>query len=155
MQPTKLTEAFIRDLPYKESDYQVRDTMIRGFMIAVNKKSKSYKVQRDLWVGERGRRRMAKTVRKTLGTTVERRLDDARTHAMQVIARIKQGEDPNAPARPARSATWTVERMFEEYADDLRARECADRTSDLSARFVGTSPIGKIPPLGDHAHHGA
>jgi hypothetical protein len=45
-------------------------------------------VQRDLWVSERRRRRKAKTVRHTLGTTQELSLDDAR--AMQVIAQIKQ-----------------------------------------------------------------
>ena len=58
--------------------------------IAVNKQSKSYKVQRELWVGQRGRRRKAKT----------------------------------------------VEQMFAEYADDLRARRCADRTaSDMFAQI--------------------
>jgi hypothetical protein len=55
-------------------------------MVAVNKSSKSYKVQRDLWTGQRGRRRKVKTVRRTLGTTQELTLDDARTRAMQVIS---------------------------------------------------------------------
>jgi integrase len=105
-------------------------------MIAVNKDSKSYKVQRDLWVGQRGRRRKAKTVRHTLGTTQELTLDDARTRAMQVIAQIKQGVDPNAPAgTTASSGMWTVQQMFDEYAEDLRTRECADRTiTDLLAQ---------------------
>ncbi|MCI0452294.1 MAG: integrase arm-type DNA-binding domain-containing protein [Candidatus Latescibacteria bacterium] len=135
MPSTKLTEAFIRDLTYKDSDYLVRDTTIKGFMIAVNKRSKSYKVQRDLWVGERGRRRKTKTVRHTLGTTQELSLDEARTRAMQVIAQIKHGVDPNVPAAASGAETWTVEQLFEEYADDLRARECADRTvSDLFAQ---------------------
>jgi hypothetical protein len=49
-----------------------------------------YQLQRDLWVGQRGRRRKAKT----------------------------------------------VEQMFAEYADDLRARKCADRTaSDMFAQI--------------------
>jgi hypothetical protein len=120
MQPTKLTEAFIRDLPYKASDYQVRDTVIKGLMISVYKQSRSYKVQGDLWVGERGRRRKAKTVRHTLGTTTELSLDDARTRAMQVIAQIKLGIDSNAPTALPGAETWTVEQMFEEYAADLR-----------------------------------
>ncbi len=63
MQPTKLTEAFIRNLTYKDSSYLVRDAIIKGLMIAGNKQSKSYKVQRDLWVGVRGRRRKVRTVR--------------------------------------------------------------------------------------------
>ena len=69
--PTKLTKAFIRSLTYEDTSFLVRDTTIKGLMIAVNKHSKSYKVQRDLWVGERGRRRQAKTVRRTLRTTDE------------------------------------------------------------------------------------
>ena len=134
--PTKLTEAFIRNLSCENKPFVVRDTIIKGLMIAVNKHSKSYKVQRDLWVGQRGRRRKAKTVRHTLGTTLELTLDDARTRAMEVIAQIKQGVDPNAPAGSAASSgMWTVERMFDEYAEDLRTRECAERTiSDLLAQ---------------------
>jgi len=34
---------------------------------------------------------------------------------------------PNAPANASGAETRTVEQMFDEYADDLRARECADR----------------------------
>ena len=94
--PTKLTEAFIRNLTYEDKSFVVRDTIIKGLMIAVNKHSKSYKVQRDLWVGQRGRRRKAKTVRHTLGTTVEPTLDDARTRPMDVTALLNQGVDPNA-----------------------------------------------------------
>ena len=126
--PTKLTEAFIRSLMYEDTSFHVRDTSLKGLMIAVNKHSKSYKVQRDLWVGERGRRRKAKTVRRTLGTTNELTLDEARTRAMEVIALIKNGIDPNAPPATPTASAWTVDQMFDEYAADLRTRECADRT---------------------------
>ena len=127
--PTKLTEAFIRNLSCEDKPYVVRDTIIKGLMIAVNKHSKSFKVQRDLWVGQRSRRRKAKTVRHTLGTTLELTLDDARTRAMEVIAQIKQGVDPNAQASVSSGAEmWTLQQMFDEYAEDLGARECAPRT---------------------------
>lgn len=136
MQPTKLTEAFIRQLAFEGKPVVVRDTTVKGLMVAVNKQSKSYKVQRDLWVGQRGRRRKVKTVRHTLGTTLELTLDDARTRAMEVITQIKKGTDPNAEIAAPGAETWTVERMFEEYMDDLRARECADRTiSDVSVQM--------------------
>ena len=144
--PTKLTEAFIRDLTYENISFLVRDTSIKGLMIAVNKHCKSYKVQRDLWVGQGGRRRKAKTVRHTLGTTDEMTLDDARTLAMQVISQIKSGIDPNAPAATPGANTWTVDRMFDEYAADLRTRECAERTiGDVVAQrdryFADWKPI--------------
>ena len=67
MQPRKLTKAFIEGLAYEDKPIVVRDTKIKGLMIAVHKHTKSYKVQRDLWVGKRGRRRKVKTVRHTLG----------------------------------------------------------------------------------------
>jgi len=132
MQPTKLTEAFIRRLVYSGKPIVVRDTEVKGLMIAVYKHTKSYKVQRDLWVGDRGRRRKVKTVRHTLGTTQQFTLYDARTRAMQLLIEIKNGIDPNAPAVAMGAEVWTVEQMFNEYADDLRARECSDRTiSDM------------------------
>jgi len=135
--PTKLTEAFIKGLRYdnkREKPVIVRDSAIRGLMVVANKGTTSFKVQHDLWTGERGRRRKEKTVRCTLGTTEELSLDEARTLAMQVLAQIKQGVDPNAPAAGPGAAAWTVEKMFEEYVEDLRARECAERTiADVSA----------------------
>ncbi len=127
--PRKLTESYVKGLGYDGTVYAVRDTAVTGLFVEVHKTCKSYKVQRDLWVGERGRRRLAKTVRVTLGVTDELSLDEARTKAMQLVARIRRGEDPNAvPDDHCEAATWTVERMFDEYAKDMRARECAERS---------------------------
>jgi hypothetical protein len=63
MPPTKLSEAFVRNLTFKDKPFSVRDTVVKGLMITVNRNTKSYKVQRDLWVGQKGRRRKVKTVR--------------------------------------------------------------------------------------------
>ncbi len=128
MKPQKLTEAFAQRLAFATKPYVIRDTAVKGLMLVVNKTCKSYKVQRDLWVGRRGHRRLVKTVGYTLGTTDELALDEARTKAMEVIARIKRGEDPNAPPPVDPAQAWTVERMYEEYADDMRRRECAGRS---------------------------
>ena len=136
--PTRLTEAFIKGLAFEGRAYVVRDTKITGLMVAINKGSKSYKVQRDLWTGQRGRRRLEKTVRHTLGTTDDLTLEQARERAEAVIAQIRKGVDPNAPppSPDEGSHAWTVERMYREYADDLRTRERADRTiDDILARL--------------------
>ena len=74
-EPRRLTESFIKSLSFGERAYLVRDTKVTGFLLAVNKKSKSYKVQRDLWRGQRGRRQFVKTVRHTIGTTDELSLE--------------------------------------------------------------------------------
>lgn len=136
--PTRLTEAFIRGLAFEGRAYVVRDTKVTGLMVAVNKGSKSYKIQRDLWTGQRGRRRLEKTVRHTLGTTDDLTLEDARERAEAVIAQIRKGIDPNAPppSPDEGSHAWTVERMYQEYADDLRTRDRSDRTiDDILARL--------------------
>lgn len=125
-----LDQRFIERLTPADKPYVVRDTKIRGLMIAVNKTGISFKVQRDLYQGERGRRRLVKTVRHTLGDAEVIPLDDARTRAMEIIAQIKRGVDPNAreDADGAGAEGWSVARMFDEYAADLRKRECRERT---------------------------
>lgn len=133
--PRKLTEAFVKGLPFEGSTYVVRDTKITGLMVAVNKTSKSYKVQRDLWEGQRGRRRLIKTVRHTLGTTEELTLEDARHRAEDVIRLVRRGVDPNAPNSQPKAEGWTVDLLFDEYAADMRKRECSERTiEDTLAR---------------------
>ncbi len=87
--PTRLTDALARSLEPGDKPYVVRDIAVKGLMVAVNKRSKSYKVQRDLWTGEHGRRRLVKTVRRTLGTVDELRIKDARKEAMRLIATIQ------------------------------------------------------------------
>lgn len=120
-------------LSYKSTPYHVRDTAITGLFIAINKTCKSYKVQRDLWTGPRGARRLVKTVRYFLGNSPEMTLDDARTLALEVIAKIKRGEDPRAPDPAEAAHSWTVEKMYAEYADDMRTRECQPRSIQSTA----------------------
>jgi integrase len=133
--PRKLTEGFIKGLPLDGTAYIVRDTKVTGLLVAVNKSSISYKVQRDLWRGQRGRRELVKTVRHTLGTIEELTLEQARLKAEDVIRQIKLGIDPNEPLAEQKAEGWTVDLLFEEYALDMGKRECAERTIiDVLAR---------------------
>lgn len=125
--PRKLTEAFVKALPVGEPAL-IRDTKVTGLLLAINKSCKSYKVQRDLWRGQRGRRQLVKTVRHTLGTTEELTLEQARLKAEDVIRQIKFGIDPNEPLAEQKAEGWTIDVLFDEYAADLRKRECAERT---------------------------
>ncbi len=77
----------------------MRDEAVKGLMLIVNKRSASFAVQRDLYRERPGNRQLIKTVRYTLGRVGEVSLDEARTEALSVIARIKRGEDPNASPR--------------------------------------------------------
>lgn len=96
MQPTFLTEEFVRDLRWQGKAFVIRDVEVKGLMVVVNKTTKSYKVQRDLWVGARGRRKLVKTVGHTLGSTQDFTIEEARVAARQVINTIKRGVDPNS-----------------------------------------------------------
>ncbi len=128
-QPTRLTEGFIAALPMDgRTTYLVRDTRVVGLMVAVNKRTKTYKIQRDLRRGERGRRRLVKTVRVTLGTTDELTLEQARLKAQDVLRQITLGKDPNEREAQPQADAWTVETLFSEYVADLRKRECAEIT---------------------------
>lgn len=151
--PERLTEGFIRGLQFQGKPSVVRDAKVTGLLVAVNKTGKSYKVQRDLWQGQRGRRKLVKTVRHTLGSTEEMTLEQARSRASAVIEQIKLGNDPNAPATdPAADAgAWTVHRLYEEYISDMRARDCSERSVenmlDRLQRYLGSwanLPIGEI-----------
>ncbi|MEM9360554.1 MAG: integrase arm-type DNA-binding domain-containing protein, partial [Pseudomonadota bacterium] len=128
--PRRLTEGYINGLKYDGRGFLVRDTRVVGLMVAVNKLGKSYKVQRDLWQGRRGRRKLVKTVRQTLGCTEELTLDEARLRAEEVLRQIKLGIDPNAPPEVEKSEGWTVKQLYDEYAADMRKRECSEFTID-------------------------
>lgn len=147
----RLTQGFVQGLSYRDKSYAVRDTAVTGLFVEVNKRSASYKVQRDLWVGERGRRRLVKTVRRTLAAVDEISLDEARTRALQLIARIKRGEDPNASAGNSNvSAVWSVERMYHEYAEDMRRRECTERfIGDVLSRLDRYLRDWKLLPIAE------
>ncbi|WP_323717163.1 tyrosine-type recombinase/integrase [Paracoccus aminovorans] len=138
----------MKALKYEGKPAIVRDAKVTGLLVAVNKTGKSYKVQRDLWVGQRGRKVLVKTVRHTLGGTEEMTLDDARSRATAVLDLIKRGIDPNAPPPDpsADAGAWTVRRMYEEYGADLRARACSERTiTDMMDRLERYLP--KWTPL--------
>ncbi len=151
--PEKLTEQLIKGLYFDGKPTIIRDAKLAGLLVAVNKGSKVYKIQRDLWQGQRGRRTLVKTVRHTLGSTDEMNLEEARSRAAAVLDQIKRGIDPNAKpgAALADAGKWTVHRMFEEYAADMRTRECAERSIvdmlDRVDRYIpkwAGLPIGEV-----------
>lgn len=148
--PVLLTEALVQSLSITGEPYIVRDTALPGFMVAVNKHSKSYKVQKDLWRGAMSHRRLVKTVRKTLGRTDKLPLKTARRQAMILFANIDDGIDPNAKPEATAAEMWTVKDMYEEYVADLRARECSEVTvSNMLDRLDRYIPKWKKIPIAE------
>lgn len=140
--PERFTEGFVKALKFEGKPYVVRDTRTVGFMVAVNKSSKSYKVQRDLWIKSVNPNGPVKTVRKTIGKVGEVSLSDARTKAEAIIEQIKGGIDPNSEVPIVQDdgedvSAWSLSRMFAEYMGGMKFRGCTDRSvEDVSKRFA-------------------
>lgn len=131
----KLTEANVRDLPYTDGrKYVVRDTEIKGFMVTVGRKSKSWAVQRDLWQGSRGNRRLVKTVRYTIGRVGIVPLRVARERAIEAISLIQQGIDPN---NQEPESITTLRTAWDDYLTVLRTKQRSPRTIDDFAFYLG------------------
>ena len=124
----RLTEDYVRKLPLAQgAPYLVRDAKTPGLLVGVSSKSKSYKIQRDLRVGERGHRRLIGTIKHTLGRTDELRLDEARAQAVVLLDHIRRGIDPFGKELTT-SEGWTLAEAFDNYIESLRIREKGTRT---------------------------
>ena len=108
IQPRKLTEANVRGLPpATERGYVVRDTELKGFIVIVNKKSSSWAVQRDLWQGPPGHRRLVRSIRHTLGRVGIMPLRVAREKALEAIHSFSRAWIPISRQRP-RPIHWLI-----------------------------------------------
>lgn len=126
--PTRLNKKIIDSLPppaqSAKRGYVIRDTSVRGLILSVNKQSKSWKVQRDLYRNGK----LVRTVQVSIGSWPDVDVDGARTAANEVIALIKSGVDPNAPQEQPQTSvlSWTVEQLYDEYMRDMEKRDCRD-----------------------------
>lgn len=151
--PIKITEALVASLKPNGQRYVVRDTEVRGFMVAVNQRGMSYKIQKDLWIGEKGQRKLAKTVRRTIADVGTVSVKEARRRALDALSQIGEGVDPNGTLDPSgakavSSDSWTVEKMYEEYVADMTARELAPKTiADHRKRLEKYLPDWKARPI--------
>jgi hypothetical protein len=96
LSPRRLTQQFVESLSWNGKKSFIRDADLKGFVVVVNKTSKSYMIQRDVWKGERGNRRLLGTRRVLIGRTGVMSLKEARDKARDVIAQMGRGEEPNA-----------------------------------------------------------
>jgi integrase len=127
MAVVRLTQKLVDAQRYESKTTFLRDEKTPGRILAVNKSSKTWKVQADLW----HRRKLVKTVRHTMGSTDDLSLDQARARAHEVRALIKTGVDPNAPATPVERgavANWTLGQLWDAYEAELLRRNRSPRT---------------------------
>lgn len=112
-----------------------RDDAVRGLFASLGPTGAiSLKLQVD--VSGEGGRAARKTFRRTLGRYPALTLDGARAEAMRLLAEVREGRDPRAPASAPAPAAWTVGRAFEAYITDLAKRPGSELSQrDMAARL--------------------
>ena len=77
--PRRLTQQFVESLIWTGKRTFIRDSDLKGFMVVVNKTSKSYMVQRDVWRGLRGNKKLLGPRRPLIGRVGVARSRESRT----------------------------------------------------------------------------
>jgi integrase len=121
----RLTQKDVDDLSRGGQPRLIRDTQVKGLMVAVGRTGASYKIQADLYQD----RKLVGTRARVLGSTTDLKLKEAQRQARALLDEIKRGVDINATATPeAASGVATVEQMFVAYAAYLEKKGAAERT---------------------------
>lgn len=138
MAKPKLTNAAVKALEPRTSDYVRWCGALPGFGVRVRPTgSKSFIVQYDFG----GRNGVTRKV--TVGTCVKLTLDQARTEAEHILAKVQLGADVAAD-RSARRAELNVSQLCEEYL----AEGCAGKKTSTLATDRGRIGRHIIPLLG-------
>lgn len=128
--PDILTQKTVEAAKYEGRTRFVRDANVKGLILAINKTTKTWKVQADLWRD----RRLVKTVRHTLGSTDDLSLRRARERAQEVLRQIRAGVDPNEPEPEAEPTpgvgSMTVGELWDAYETWMREQGRAEVTID-------------------------
>jgi integrase len=114
------------------------DTHLKGFGVLVGKKSKTYVVQRDL----PGR----KTRRVTIGRHGVCTTAQAKEKALEFLARMASGEDPNATARANAARSVTLGEAADLYREKIDREEKSKATlRGIDYMFMHLNDWGKRP----------
>jgi site-specific recombinase XerD len=108
-----LTDKVITHLPLAESgQYKVHDTELKGFLVLIGKRRKSFMAQGDFW--REGVREFS--VRKKLGDFGDLTTRDARSKAKEALGAIAKGTRPGEAVR-TKAGAITLRQAWERYRD--------------------------------------
>lgn len=108
-----LTDKAIARLPLAESgQYKVHDTELKGFLVLIGKRRKSFMAQGDFW--RDGVRELS--VRKKLGDFGDLTTRDARSKAKEALGAIAKGTRPGEAVR-TKAGAITLRQAWERYRD--------------------------------------
>jgi site-specific recombinase XerD len=114
-----LTDKALARLPYASSgQYKVNDTELKGFVVVVGKRTKTFAAQGSFW--RDGLREFS--ARKKIGEAGEITSRDARSKAKDVLAKIARGERPYEERSVKRGAV-SLQTAWERYRDGHMIRK--------------------------------
>ncbi|GHE45971.1 integrase [Camelimonas fluminis] len=110
MPKIKLTKTAVDAATAQERDYELRDTMVPGFLVKVTPTGR--KTFMLAYVANNGQRR-----KPAIGRYGELTVDQARNIAQDWLAEVRRGVDPSAERDAARKAL-TVKELFDRFITD-------------------------------------
>lgn len=117
-----IADKAIARLPYAESgQYKVYDTELKGFLVVVGKRTKTFAAQGAFW--RDGEREFA--ARKKIAEVGDMTSREARARAKDILAAIARGERPGEEAK-IKPGSITLKRAWERYRDDHMIRKGRD-----------------------------
>lgn len=117
-----IADKAIARLPYAESgQYKVYDTELKGFLVVVGKRTKTFAAQGAFW--RDGEREFA--ARKKIAEVGDMTSREARAKAKDILAAIARGERPGEEAK-IKPGSITLKRAWERYRDDHMIRKGRD-----------------------------
>lgn len=145
-QPTRLTEKFVRSLPWagigddgRVESYAVTDTAVPGLRVVVHSQKKVWSLKRDVYLAERGPdgRRVKAGTRQILVGVAEYKggggpvmaLEEARRQAIAQTQEMKAGVDPRAKVEAeAKPKETTLADAWDMYVEGLKRKGRSPRT---------------------------
>lgn len=112
----KLTKRFLDALKPVSRDTLFRDTELKGFALRVKPPSRQHPAGSRTWVA-RYRNASGRTRQLKLGAATKMTPDEARSAAIQALAKVDSGADPSADKR-ALKKDLTVAELVELYLDE-------------------------------------
>lgn len=114
-----ISDKAIAKLPYAhEGQYKVLDTDLKGFLVVIGKRSKTFAAQGAFW--RDGVREFS--TRKKIADVGEMSSREARSKAKDILAAIARGERPGEVRKIKRGAT-TLKSAWERYRDNHMIRK--------------------------------
>ena len=135
-----LTDARIKKTSWNGKEQRLTDPKLPGFIVSINKHSKTYKIKADLWGGKPGRKKKVRTITHAIGDAQKTSVRDGRDRAADLLRKIHSGEDPFRQATDRVSSSTTIDQLIELFIADRIRKKRRDATIKhyraISARYL-------------------